>query len=92
MSQEKKTHQNPSIYFTLINQQSITLESYCVKNQSNYMLTTLYLGIACIIKMFLPGFEKVHGCMTTCPTTSSSSQTWATATPRPALLNYWDAS
>lgn len=77
----KKPHQNISIYFTLINQQSFTLESYCVKKRRNYILTILHLDIVYIIEMFLPGFEKVHGCVTTCTTTSNSSQTWATATP-----------
>lgn len=87
----KKTHQNFSICFTLINPWSFTLESYCVKKQRNYMLTTLHPGIANITEMLLPGFENIHSCMITCTTTASSSQTWATATPTPALLNYWDA-
>lgn len=84
----EKPHQKHSIYLILINQASITLESYCTKKQRNYLLTTLHLGIADIIRIFLPGFEKVHSCMTTCTTTPSSSQRQATATPRPALLNY----
>lgn len=78
MMLKKNPHQNFPCIFT---QGNFTLESYCVKSPKEvhvkYFACVNY--IAYIIKMLIPGFGEVYGCMKTDPAVRTT--TWASLTP-----------
>lgn len=54
----EKPHQKLSIYFTLINRESIILESYCAKKHRNCMLTTFTYALLTLLKCFFLALRK----------------------------------